>query len=434
MEEFTKIFLEKAQNRYFINIQISSRDEKYNIYWLHFKWEGEEEVSPFNFNDKVEVGETLDEAVRRCLKNDLGIEKIISIYPTVKISDAPDKEGNMLPRYGISVEVPYEPIQPIQKGLSVQWEKHERPTYKEEKTNDNNGGKPLGETFLKKDTLRENFSFVWEPALADYKVQALIWDGKEKYLDFTQLMKSFIKDYDNLPQKPNLPIVPFTVRRGEKLPEVLWNLLRKYLYFDGYTLEITDFVGGVTIDGQTSSLYTIIVTGDFELNSWENFQAEWKKLPIEITPDEPTSEFEFLTERAGHRLLRHFGLLANVTVRKREVKNSKHDPVEGIKFLENNKNLSPLAGNKFQNKENALAFVKKLYELGATKVLVDGILAEPERIRKEGGPYADTLLVTLPTELDKRAQLFRFIEENQDPDYAEKIEDTGQTTETLWWD
>lgn len=79
--------------------------------------------------------------------------------------------------------------------------------------------------------------------------------------------------------------------------------------------------------------------------------------------------------------------------------------MEALVWLKGNKNEYCFASNKFKDKKDILSLVKKLYKLGATKIEVDNIMDEPERIKEEGGPYADTLYVYLPENKNERADL-----------------------------
>lgn len=76
------------------------------------------------------------------------------------------------------------------------------------------------------------------------------------------------------------------------------------------------------------------------------------------------------------------------------------DGPEALAWLKGNKNESALASNRFLETENAVKFVKALYAAGATKVVVpkDAINSDEEMVSGDGGPYADALVVTLPTD------------------------------------
>jgi len=68
---------------------------------------------------------------------------------------------------------------------------------------------------------------------------------------------------------------------------------------------------------------------------------------------------------------------------------------EALSWIQDNPNRHPFAGNTFDGRDAAANFVKRLYSIGAKKVVVAGISGEAWRIAEEGGPYADTLFVTL---------------------------------------
>lgn len=75
--------------------------------------------------------------------------------------------------------------------------------------------------------------------------------------------------------------------------------------------------------------------------------------------------------------------------------------MEAINFIKNNKNKYCFASNHFDDKNDALKFVNKLYSAGAEEVRVDGILNEQWRIKEEKGAYADTLIIKMPREKEK---------------------------------
>lgn len=90
---------------------------------------------------------------------------------------------------------------------------------------------------------------------------------------------------------------------------------------------------------------------------------------------------------------------------------------EALEWLKNNSNRSALASDRFGETMNAIKFVEKLYELGARKVNVIGILDESERIEDEGGPYATSLIVDLPQDNEKRNEIIEF--------YKKEMEEQG---------
>jgi hypothetical protein len=106
--------------------------------------------------------------------------------------------------------------------------------------------------------------------------------------------------------------------------------------------------------------------------------------------------------------------------------------MEALKWLTENKNKSAFASNCFGNTKSAIDFVKKLYKAGAAKVEVDGLFDEDWRIKEEGGPYADVLLVHLPKNKSKRLELvpvvYSFRPDELDGDW------NGSDPIRLWWD
>ncbi len=108
---------------------------------------------------------------------------------------------------------------------------------------------------------------------------------------------------------------------------------------------------------------------------------------------------------------------------------------EARAWLMQNPSEHCFAGNRFYDRQEALDFVNRLYDLGALFVLVDNIYDEPYRVREQGGPYADTFNVHLPREADVRAVIRAIFEhelaERQGLDL--KPYDYGDTL-IFWWD
>jgi hypothetical protein len=107
---------------------------------------------------------------------------------------------------------------------------------------------------------------------------------------------------------------------------------------------------------------------------------------------------------------------------------------EAASWLESNPNPHALAGNRFTSTEEALTFVEALYEHGAPEVLVTGIYDEDWRIEAEGGPYADTLIIRLPPEVENRRMLFEIANEEATREGFSPVRDIGQDELLLWWD
>jgi len=103
-------------------------------------------------------------------------------------------------------------------------------------------------------------------------------------------------------------------------------------------------------------------------------------------------------------------------------------------WLRNNKNTSAVATNRFGSTSNAIEFVDELLQAGATQVYVVSRFYESERVAAEGGPYADELIVQLPSNPVQRAKLFEILAKELGSEGFDLPVDTGQSTETLWWD
>jgi hypothetical protein len=105
-----------------------------------------------------------------------------------------------------------------------------------------------------------------------------------------------------------------------------------------------------------------------------------------------------------------------------------------IPWLDGNKNAYALASNRFGPTAKAREFVSELFRLGAAQVYVADPMDEESRIKLEGGPYADTLIVSLPRDKMARAALFKvFAAEARREGFSPEA-DRGQDQVLLWWD
>lgn len=112
----------------------------------------------------------------------------------------------------------------------------------------------------------------------------------------------------------------------------------------------------------------------------------------------------------------------------------KNNSLEARSWLKNNKNKSALATNRFNDTKTAQKFVEQLYQLGALEVIIDNILDEKWRVQKEGGPYADSLIIKLPADTQKRIELFKIFNQEFKHENFENEKDMGQEKIMLWWD
>ena len=108
---------------------------------------------------------------------------------------------------------------------------------------------------------------------------------------------------------------------------------------------------------------------------------------------------------------------------------------EARAWLRANHHPNPFATNRFGTRERALQFVEQLYTAGATFVSIDGILMLPNH---NWAPIADTLIVDLPEDHEKRRDVFELMEQVGRPDEHDEIDqpllDSGQKAVRLWWD
>jgi hypothetical protein len=110
--------------------------------------------------------------------------------------------------------------------------------------------------------------------------------------------------------------------------------------------------------------------------------------------------------------------------------------LEARRWIKNNKNDHAFAGNRFQDNAEALRFVEELYENGAVEVVVDNIFKERWRIKENGGPYADTLIVLLPRDEAQREKLIGIFQEDNDlePKFKEEVINKLEDVVLFWWD
>jgi hypothetical protein len=103
-------------------------------------------------------------------------------------------------------------------------------------------------------------------------------------------------------------------------------------------------------------------------------------------------------------------------------------------WLTANANPFPLASNRFDGQAAAAAFVDSLYASGADTVYVLNVQQDSAWVAREGGPYADALLVKLPRDAAKRAKIFEFYARESRREGFEPERDRGRRYLYFWWD
>ena len=107
---------------------------------------------------------------------------------------------------------------------------------------------------------------------------------------------------------------------------------------------------------------------------------------------------------------------------------------EARAWLAGNPHPFPLAGNRFESRAGALAFVESLYALGADTVYVLNVQEDSDLLAAEGGPYADALLLRLPQDRVARTRLFEISAREAQREGFEPERDRRQRYLFFWWD
>jgi len=247
----------------------------------------------------------------------LGIEEIISIDPVDKLTPVPDKFGNYLPVFLISVVVPYKPVKARQPGLKIRWRLIEKKFY----VNESDFNSELNYLIKKERELTRKFGFINEPAKNHYKISFFVWNGKDRYLQFNPISEKEEKD-NNSSGKHSSAMISLSVEKGKKMREVLWLFFRKYFNFSYYYWELSDLeINSSNGQGSFIKTYILGVHGDFEFKG-KPF-GEWKNIPFEIEPFyDDGLRFKISNENPALKLLEYLGYRANFIVDRAVVSNT----------------------------------------------------------------------------------------------------------------
>ena len=162
-------------------------------------------------------------------------------------------------------------------------------------------------------------------------------------------------------------------------------------------------------------------------NEWKAEMAKSEQIRQKLIADSEMRMNELLRNILGL----HFNPLGG---QKTHSPPDKRNCYEAREWLKINNNPSPLASNRFSDKEEAMQFIETLYQAGAKEVSVLNPVNNLDRIKDEGGPYADSLVVTLPKEKGKRKTLFKINNNEAAKEGFDSISDTGQNELDFWWD
>jgi hypothetical protein len=103
---------------------------------------------------------------------------------------------------------------------------------------------------------------------------------------------------------------------------------------------------------------------------------------------------------------------------------------EALKWLRKNDSDSALASNRFGETRNAIQFVQQLYSAGATRV----IIPLPAIQKDDVETYADSLVVTLPSDPTKRDRVWKLCVEELKREGVKPGDTSSQDQVLLWWD
>jgi hypothetical protein len=119
------IFSYPAQKEYFTKLFIFSIDQsgKRHHLILHEKDHIPQSLSDIRiFCDKVRKGETLRNSIDRSMQESFGIPHVLQIEETALFETDYNRHGELLPRVGVKVEIPYQDISNREtQGLSISW-------------------------------------------------------------------------------------------------------------------------------------------------------------------------------------------------------------------------------------------------------------------------------------------------------------------------
>jgi hypothetical protein len=114
---------------------------------------------------------------------------------------------------------------------------------------------------------------------------------------------------------------------------------------------------------------------------------------------------------------------------------------EALDWLKSNHAQSCFAANRFDSTQDAISFVSSCYEAGAERVFIpdDSISKNPKEISEFGGPYADSLVIVLPSDLSiNRDQIYSIFEKEAESEGYEDMKASESIIDErylyLWWD
>ena len=103
---------------------------------------------------------------------------------------------------------------------------------------------------------------------------------------------------------------------------------------------------------------------------------------------------------------------------------------EALKWLRASDNESALASNRFGETRDAIHFVQQLYSAGAARVIVPLGAIQKDDVET----YADSLVVTLPSDPAKRQRVWSLCARELEREGEKAGDSPGDNQVLLWWD
>jgi hypothetical protein len=143
----------------------------------------------------------------------------------------------------------------------------------------------------------------------------------------------------------------------------------------------------------------------------------------------PASELEALAARR-ERITRFLAPLYAQAPKEDYASLRDADP-EALGWLGRDDAECDLAGNRFDERVESVAFIQQLYDSGARRVVIAS-----ESVRREGRKswYADAIRVALPESSAQRKALFDILNTEARDQGFDEDRDEGQETLYMWWD
>jgi hypothetical protein len=103
---------------------------------------------------------------------------------------------------------------------------------------------------------------------------------------------------------------------------------------------------------------------------------------------------------------------------------------EALNWLRKNESESALASNRFGETRNAIQFVQQLYHAGAARVIIPLATIQSDEFET----YADSVVVSLPSDPVKRDRVWRLCAEELKRAGENPPDSPDEDPVLLWWD